>query len=86
MRRRACQIKNKCEEILEGSDGGEEISGVYAVCVFDLNNLRTINNSLGHDKETNISVPLPFSFEKQSRRSISSEETAEMSFLPFCAD
>lgn len=42
--------KNKCEEILEGSDGGEEISGVYAVCVFDLNNLRTINNSLGHDK------------------------------------
>lgn len=42
--------KNKCEEILEGSDGGEEISGVYAVCVFDLNNLRTVNNSLGHDK------------------------------------
>lgn len=42
--------KNKCEEILEESDGGEEISGVYAVCVFDLNNLRTINNSLGHDK------------------------------------
>lgn len=42
--------KNKCEEILEGSDGGEENSGVYAVCVFDLNNLRTINNSLGHDK------------------------------------
>ena len=38
--------KNKCEEILEESDGGEEISGVYAVCVFDLNNLRTINNSL----------------------------------------
>lgn len=37
-------------------------------------------------RETNISVPLPFSFEKQSRRSISSEETAEMSFLPFCAD
>ena len=29
---------------------------------------------------------LPFSFEKQFRRSISSEETAEMSFLPFCAD
>lgn len=23
---------------------------MYAVCVFDLNNLRTINNSLGHDK------------------------------------
>ena len=34
--------KNRCEEILEGSDGGEEISSVYAVCVFDLNNLRTI--------------------------------------------
>ena len=46
--------KNKCEEILEESDGGEEISGVYAVCVFDLNNLRTINNSLGHDKGRRI--------------------------------
>ena len=41
--------KNKCEEILDGTgetENGENI----AVCVFDLNNLRTINNNLGHEK------------------------------------
>lgn len=41
--------KNKCEEILNDpnpvSDGRR-----VAMCVFDLNNLRTINNNLGHDK------------------------------------
>ena len=40
--------KNKCEEILDSAEsaGTENI----AVCVFDLNNLRTINNNLGHEK------------------------------------
>jgi hypothetical protein len=73
--------KNKCEEILEESDGGEEISACLTstICVRSTTVWVTT-------RETNISVPLPFSFEKQSRRSISSEETAEMSFLPFCAD
>lgn len=50
MRRRACQIKINAKRFWREATGGEEISGVYAVCVFDLNNLRTINNSLGHDK------------------------------------
>ena len=40
--------KNKCEEILDGEIPQEEKN--IAVCVFDLNNLRTINNNLGHEK------------------------------------
>ena len=40
--------KNKCEEIL--SDDSVLMPGrQVAVCVFDLNNLRSINNNLGHD-------------------------------------
>ena len=41
--------KNKCEEILNAPDPipADEL---VAMCVFDLNNLRTINNNLGHDK------------------------------------
>ncbi len=41
--------KNKCEEILNREEpipAGE----LVAVCVFDLNNLRTINNTMGHEK------------------------------------
>ena len=41
--------KNKCEEILNDPNpipDGEQV----AMCVFDMNNLRTINNTLGHDK------------------------------------
>ena len=41
--------KNKCEEILE-NDKELEAGAQIAVCVFDLNNLRMINNNLGHDK------------------------------------
>ena len=41
--------KNKCEEILDDPRPISPESAV-AVCVFDLNNLRTINNSLGHEK------------------------------------
>lgn len=41
--------KNKCEEILNDPQiiPADEL---VAMCVFDLNNLRTINNNLGHDK------------------------------------
>ena len=28
----------------------QPLDGLTAVCVFDLNNLRTINNNLGHEK------------------------------------
>ena len=41
--------KNKCEELLDGDAPAEDAPAV-AVCVFDLNNLRTINNNLGHDR------------------------------------
>ena len=44
--------KNKCEEILDAPIPTEADGSAVptAVCVFDLNNLRTINNNLGHDK------------------------------------
>lgn len=38
--------KNKCEEILDSTDIPDENTGV---CSFDLNNLRRINNSMGHE-------------------------------------
>ncbi len=41
--------KNKCEELLDDPDPISPESPV-ALCVFDLNNLRTINNNLGHEK------------------------------------
>lgn len=41
--------KNRCEEILEG-EVPECENGSVALCVFDLNNLRIINNRLGHEK------------------------------------
>lgn len=41
--------KNKCEELLDRTEPLEKVEQT-AVCVFDLNNLRTINNTLGHDK------------------------------------
>ena len=41
--------KNKCEEILNAPDPIPADNPV-AMCVFDLNNLRMINNNLGHDK------------------------------------
>lgn len=41
--------KNKCEEILRNPEP-LPLEGLTAVCVFDLNNLRTINNNLGHEK------------------------------------
>ena len=41
--------KNKCEELLN-AEGSALENGISALCVFDLNNLRRINNNLGHDK------------------------------------
>lgn len=41
--------KNKCEEILDDPTILQPDT-LVSVCVFDLNNLRTINNNLGHDK------------------------------------
>ena len=41
--------KNKCEEILNETEP-IPVNELVAMCVFDLNNLRTINNNLGHDK------------------------------------
>ena len=38
--------KNKCEELLSDSS---LVEGQVGVCVFDLNNLRIINNSMGHE-------------------------------------
>lgn len=39
--------KNKCEELLNVP---ELVTALTGVCVFDLNNLRVINNSMGHEK------------------------------------
>ena len=41
--------KNKCEEIL-GQEQPVSAGAPVAVCVFDLNNLHTVNNSFGHEK------------------------------------
>ena len=41
--------KNKCEEIL-GQEQPVSAEASVAVCVFDLNNLHTVNNSFGHEK------------------------------------
>ncbi len=41
--------KNKCEEIL-GQEQPVSAKAPVAVCVFDLNNLHTVNNSFGHEK------------------------------------
>ena len=40
--------KNKCEEIL-GQEQPVSADAPIALCMFDLNNLRTINNNLGHE-------------------------------------
>ena len=47
----ACGIpnKNKCEEVLD-REGPIPAAHPVALCVFDLNNLRTVNNDLGHEK------------------------------------
>lgn len=41
--------KNKCEEIL-GQKHPVSTEASVAVCVFDLNNLHTVNNNFGHEK------------------------------------
>lgn len=41
--------KNKCEELLADPTPLAKVDAT-ALCVFDMNNLRTINNNLGHEK------------------------------------
>lgn len=41
--------KNKCEEIL-GQEHPVSVEAPVALCVFDLNNLHTVNNNFGHEK------------------------------------
>lgn len=41
--------KNKCEEVL-GQEQPVSAEAPVAVCVFDLNNLHTVNNNFGHEK------------------------------------
>ena len=41
--------KNQCEEIV-GQERPVSAEAPVAVCVFDLNNLHTVNNSFGHEK------------------------------------
>ena len=60
--------KNKCEEILNKPKLLTTEDAV-AVCVFDLNNLRNINNTLGHDKGDEYI----YSFAKQLRIAVSDE-------------
>ena len=60
--------KNKCEEILNNPKLLTTEDAV-AVCVFDLNNLRNINNTLGHDKGDKYI----YSFAKQLRIAVPDE-------------
>lgn len=60
--------KNKCEEILNKPKLLTTEDAV-AVCVFDLNNLRNINNTLGHDKGDEYI----YSFAKQLRIAVPDE-------------
>ena len=86
MRRRACQIKIDAKRFWrEATEEKKFPACMRSACLTSTICARSTTVWVT-TRETNISVPLPFSFEKQSRRSISSEETAEMSFLPFCAD
>ena len=41
--------KNKCEEVL-GQEQPVSAEAPVAMCVFDLNNLHTVNNNFGHEK------------------------------------
>lgn len=72
--------KNKCEELLN-AEGSALENGISALCVFDLNNLRMINNNLGMIKEMSISGALRCSCVVQCRRSSLWAVTEAMSSL-----
>lgn len=72
--------KNKCEEILNDETVLDE-KYVTAVCVFDLNNLRTINNNLGHDKGDEYIRSFAQQSVLQSRSSILPDVMVGMNFL-----
>ena len=74
--------KNKCEELLSE----EEPDADTGVCSFDLNNLRRINDSRGHEAVMPISVDLPSACGLPCRQSSLWEEQVEMSFLQLPMD
>ena len=76
--------KNKCEEILNKPKSLTTEDAV-AVCVFDLNNLRYINNTLGHDKGDEYI----YSFAKQLRIAVPDEyfvgrDDGDEGIIPLC--
>ena len=74
--------KNKCEELLSE----EEPDADTGVCSFDLNNLRRINDSRGHEAVMPISVDLLSACGIPCRLSSLWEEQVEMSFLQLPMD
>lgn len=74
--------KNKCEEILASEEPlpGSEST---AVMVFDLNNLRIINDRQGHERGDQYIRSLQNNCGQHFRRNILSEETEEMSSLQY---
>ena len=74
--------KNKCEELLNAPDPIPDGS-FAAVCVFGLNNLRIINNTMGMKWVMLISVLLLTSCARPSLWISLQEETVVMNLLPF---
>ena len=72
--------KNKCEELLSE----EEPDADTGVCSFDLNNLRRINDSRGH--EAGDAYIRRFACGRPCRQSSLWEEQVEMSFLQLPMD
>lgn len=75
--------KNKCEEIL-GQERPVSAEAPVAVCVFDLNNLHTVNNNFGHEKGDDTSVLLPSSWGAWRPRPALWAATAAMSLSRCC--
>ena len=75
--------KNKCEEIL-GQEHPVSAEAPVALCVFDLNNLHTVNNSFGHEKGDEYIRLLPSSWGAWRRRPALWAATAAMSLSRCC--
>lgn len=75
--------KNKCEEIL-GQGHPVSAGAPVALCVFDLNNLHTVNNRLATRKATNTFVLLPISWGVWRQRHALLVATAAMSLSRCC--
>lgn len=59
----------------------EYTDGSVALCVFDLNNLRIINNRLGHDQGDAYIRSFAVQLRKRCRKNILQGGMAEMSLL-----